>query len=656
MTSESVAGHRLKFYGAHDLATGWQVDEAARLVDGFTESATYTVTDVLELHNAQQFAANGLYPASFTEEQGEAHRLLARKVRSAVLKFFQRVEEAELGVVVVDVDREYFGDLLELFSQTKVFSRCAATAVLPLLDRLGIGLTDMVAAPKLVQAYDHEIRRRIVSKAVNAEILFRKYLEADRGRDIHLPASLTPGDARALVDAYLDDDGANPNYVQLVSLARINADHGIDAKIKLKAHRRYERCIAQIFEQDPGMRTGCEVVINDEQAEPVEARLDGMVLKVSFGRSWLEETLDHPSILNNFLHVFEFADPRMLLTLPAYRSQRRGLQRVLGVNGKKDYPTGTIYRVTDWRSSLSTAMYDHFLRSHGIELESVVAWFFSDYLRDEYGAANFIFVPSSGPSTYLEKCRHLFAEMESVAKQFTLYGEDGEIDTGLLGIASEPVLYAALPSLVTGKYVHPDEGPDVHAVLNLLFNDQSHLTYISKTLNAEDAASLLAEGRVTTEDIANYQKPAIDFLIQQDVLKTHDRRLCFVDHNQIAVLRALFHCEAASYHHYPPEVRATIDRMIERGWLVRRSTLLTTAEASYFNYCLNQTEFSNGPDLRNRYLHGRHVNATDEDEHHATYITALKLLIALVIKVNDDFWLRDAEGETVTVGSNATRL
>ena len=105
----------------------------------------------------------------------------------------------------------------------------------------------------------------------------------------------------------------------------------------------------------------------------------------------------------------------------------------------------------------------------------------------------------------------------------------------------------------------------------------------------------------------------------------------------------MFECEGVSYHHYPPKVRVTIDRMIGRGWLVRRSTLLTTAEASYFNYCLNQTEFSNGPDLRNRYLHGRHVNAADEDEHYSTYITALKLLIALAIKINDDFWLRDTE-------------
>jgi hypothetical protein len=83
--------------------------------------------------------------------------------------------------------------------------------------------------------------------------------------------------------------------------------------------------------------------------------------------------------------------------------------------------------------------------------------------------------------------------------------------------------------------------------------------------------------------------------------------------------------------------------MESRGWLVRRESLLTEPEGSYFNYYLNQAEFSNGPDLRNKYLHGSQADADDEEQHFQTYITALKLLIALVIKINDDFWLEDED-------------
>ena len=58
---------------------------------------------------------------------------------------------------------------------------------------------------------------------------------------------------------------------------------------------------------------------------------------------------------------------------------------------------------------------------------------------------------------------------------------------------------------------------------------------------------------------------------------------------------------------------------------------------------LNKVDFSNGPELRNKYLHGSQVNNVGEAEHFATYITTLKLIIALVIKMNDDFCLSAKE-------------
>jgi hypothetical protein len=290
-------------------------------------------------------------------------------------------------------------------------------------------------------------------------------------------------------------------------------------------------------------------------------------------------------------------------------------------------------------------MYDHFLRSKGIELESVIAWFLSGYLKDEFGAVNFRFMPSSTTSTYLEKCRHLFSEMESVVKQFSLYVENGELDTGLLAITSEQVRYKNIPSLMAGKYAYPSDDKDIRNVLHLLFSDQSGLTYVNDALKADNAARLLIDNRVAYDDFADYQKGQIDYLIQQGVLQNTVERVEFASATQFHVLRHLFEAEAASYYRYPDAARTTIDEMVTKGWLVRRESLLSEPEADYFNYCLNQAEFSNGPDLRNRYLHGSQADVDDKYEHFRTYITALKLLIALVIKINDDFCLRSDDQE-----------
>lgn len=85
------------------------------------------------------------------------------------------------------------------------------------------------------------------------------------------------------------------------------------------------------------------------------------------------------------------------------------------------------------------------------------------------------------------------------------------------------------------------------------------------------------------------------------------------------------------------------DGMVARGWVTHRSTLMTDAEADYFNYFLNKAGFSNGPNLRNRYLHGSQAHADVDEAHFKTYLIAVRLIVALVIKINDDLCLSAIE-------------
>ena len=78
--------------------------------------------------------------------------------------------------------------------------------------------------------------------------------------------------------------------------------------------------------------------------------------------------------------------------------------------------------------------------------------------------------------------------------------------------------------------------------------------------------------------------------------------------------------------------------MINKEWLVRGSSLLTKSESEYFNFYLNRQDFSNGHDLRNKYMHGAMSSREKNNEsmHHETYLKSLRLLVALVLKIDDD--------------------
>jgi len=644
MANRDPADRRVKFYGLNDLGTYHQAKYAVQLLENYDSSATtHTVSDVLELYNAQRFAENDVFPDACTAEQREAHKALIPALRKTVGMFFSTIQDTNIANVVVDVDYWFHADLLHLFERHKVYERCTAAAVLSVLEQNNIDLGAMLANHRLVQCYDQEIRERLASDPPNAEYLVSRYLDRDARHPVHLPTSFASADKRALLDSYLDSDDANPNFVKLIATAQLSAEAGIDAKLKLKAKRTYDAWIEEFFKNNAGAKTGSIVSISDTQTEPVKVSHDGLVAKYAYSRGWLEENLDFPTILNNFVYLFAFADHRMLLTLPSFRADLGTLERSLGVTGKKAYPRGIVFRVKDESSFLQTMMYTQFLQTTSIELESVIAWFFVDYLKEQFGATNLRFIPSSTTSPYLERSRQLFSEMESVIKQFSLYAENGELDTELLAITSDAVQYKSIPSLLPGKHAYASDSQEIRTVLNLLFSDQSLLNYINDGLRAADVAQLLIDNQVGYGDFHHYQKPDIDYLIDLGVLENTGARVQLSDMRQFRVLQAISRTEAASYYHYSPKSRACIDDMVAKGWLVRKESLLTRAEGSYFNFYLNQSEFSDGPDLRNKYIHTSPSGA-DDKEHYSTYITALKLLIALVIKMNDEFRLRDEEG------------
>ncbi|WP_199434744.1 hypothetical protein [Qaidamihabitans albus] len=329
----------------------------------------------------------------------------------------------------------------------------------------------------------------------------------------------------------------------------------------------------------------------------------------------------------------------MLLSLPSYPSELGLMERIM-MSGKDEYVTGAAFRMKDQSSLLQTHMYRQFLLAQGVDIEAIIAWFFTDYLKEEFGADHLRFAPPSESSTYLEKCRHLFSEMESVLKQFRLYAENGELDWDLLSMTSEQLIYKHIPSTVPGKYVYVTDHNDIRSIQYLLFSDQSHLSYIDEQLKANSLAELLLSNHVTYDKFDDHQRSGIDLLLSHGVLINDDSQINLASAAQYLALKELWDDDAGNYWHHSPDGRAAINTMVADGWLERRSTLLTTSEADYINYFLNQSGPTGGPDLRNRYLHGSQADGDDNAVHLQTYLIALRLLIAIVIKLNDELCLR----------------
>lgn len=583
---DPASAERLKFYGPRDLANGWLAEQAVTLLQEYASGREiHSLDDALELHNALAFEEHHIFPNSLGQRECEALAQSARESRRQVASFFSSVDASNLDDLLGEFEYEYAEDLILLLERHGVAKKAGGQALFDALMNARMPLAVMLSDRQFVKRHDRRLRGALLAEARNGELLVSMRMIKDSNPSYFLPASFSSKDSQRLLSAYIESPSPHPNHVQAIAEAKDNEGFGLTPKIRLQAKKRYEVLTKELLADDKNTLTKNRYGfrIDPDQREPVLDGVDrdenGITHFRSFGEQHLLSSMEPEKVLQNFASMVGYVNRHGLLTMPSFKAQIGVLHRLF-VSGTEAYPKGPAFNYLDALTLQGTLFYSEFLRQNGVEVEDAVAWFFRKHLVDEFGAANFYYSPSSPSSSFLERCRHVTAEMESIARQFTLHCDEGELDPELLRMTSSPRPWAEIPSLVERKYLHRGSNRDCDQALHLLFSDQSRLNYLNKELRARSFVQLVTENEVPYEALHHYQKNAVDWLISEGLVAVDSGVIEFAQPVQVLVLSDINSLEAAAYGHYGADESAAALALAEKGWLVFSSTLLTSAEAS----------------------------------------------------------------------------
>ena len=105
---------------------------------------------------------------------------------------------------------------------------------------------------------------------------------------------------------------------------------------------------------------------------------------------------------------------------------------------------------------------------------------------------------------------------------------------------------------------------------------------------------------------------------------------------EIGLLKQLYEYHSCPVMAYGAYGRELLEQMAAKGWLEEDNHLLSIEERNYFDYYLYNTPFTNGPALRNRYVHGTSGSPNQDYKHKSAYNRLLILLILELLKIEDD--------------------
>ena len=619
------------------MSIGWELEDSEEKLQGFsTESKVENVNEAIELFNIAQLLDTGVCLRKWDENTYNGYKAKAPLLMKLCAKFFAEINNDSFMEIEESVCISYLEDFWMLIEKFKVYERIDKDTFRRFLEESNPTLWVILKRKRIVDFFGQELADVLRMSEQTSELLAHNFLEAGEKIRYYFPKELLPSEYEEILKRYVESENPNPNYLHLIMIHNSTKECPISDKLKLAAKKAYHKYWENNQTSGTGIGYGVELSFGDV-SDVVSYEKEGYTIKYTYDIKWLEENLDYPTILNNFKFLFEYFDMFWRCTFVAVKSQMGVFEKHIGMKGKREYIKGTSFNMCNMTSTLQMNAYYNFLQKNNISIELVIKWFFEEYLKEEFGADGFVYNPSKNDASWLDKCKNISSEMDGVLKQYRMYVEDGQIDRELLEMSSEHIVLGTVPSFLKEKYAYA-ESTDMHNKMHLLFSDQSTITYTEKTKSTYNSFCLLIMSEeMRRSDFFEYQLPSIDWLIGKNVVYVDNNDVLRLNREYVAILADMYKHDVVCVQYYG-KYKPVLTEMKDSKDIRTESTLFSVPETNYLNYMLNRSEYSNGKDLRNKYIHSTYP--MDEDVQMQDYMDLLKIMIIIIGKINEEFLLK----------------
>lgn len=638
---------RAKYFSSNDYAYGVGIERIETIeVQDFS---AISINDAIEFHQINKYLSDGCRLKRWSEEDYKMYQEKSKKLFGLTARFFKALNDSTIVREYQMIEHQYVDVFWELFEHFTLFDKISSDVFEKIQESENFLLSIVLEKKRIVGKYGIAIKKHILEHLQYAELIIRFSEQDDYVTDqtkIHLPSELSGTEIVDFLDRYLDSDVVNTNYVNSIFYMQETPRIPVTLELRLKAKRRYNTEVAKQAKNGFSYETKFGVRISKSQKTEKMYEQEGNAHIVSLSHEYLLYTLDYPSILNNFIYMLEYVDVQMRSNHANTSSKGTVLERAFGSKLKRHYKQYHGMEAIRILAKLELQSYYTFLSENGVRLEDVLNWFYSEYVHNEFGCPKMRVKFPSAQSTPHQKCSDICTTIENVMKQFALFAKKHEIDFELLSLMKGSQKINQIPSLVKGKYVY-GKGTEYNSFTHMLFSNQSMMSFVERIYKQKPQLNtlydLLSNEKVYFSEYNEGHQQSILYLSSYDLIRiADDGQICFGDRDKIFILKDLYNHDVISRWWYPKSLQHIFDEWLEQGLLREGNTLFSEPESDYLCYLLNHEKFTNGPDIRNKYLHGNQQIIENDDEHLSNYNILLQVMILLTIKINDELCLYES--------------
>ena len=617
--------YRVKYFPPNDFACGLKIEKIEQIYKNKDLQIIHDINDAIEFYNLYLYFHNDdLIWKKWSKQQVDVFKSFTEELKTESLKYIVSLNDS-------------IDDFINLIQQCN-YNNISGKAISAILEKNNSFIYHALKNEKFVNHYGDVIKQYMI-KNNSAELIIEA--EDSKNNDTivksYIPKCLSEEERNFIIKNYINSDNINQNYLNL--LISIPFEKKIPVPIIVAANKKLQECNQELLSSAGKICTFTLHFENNQQEKVIIKNHHALTTDISFSLDWINNNLSYDAILYNFVDMFCFVDGQYRIITMNKPIDSGVIDSLSMLKNNKIYHKNIIFDYFDGLLNNELNLYRAVLLNKGIYLETLIETFFSDFLPKNYNLPKITTHLSIENKSYLEKCHELVTNFDIICKQFFHFAKYQTIDKELLQADNNPVRIENIPSLVINKYAHGC-GNNYKGMIYHLFSTQCLLNYISsRKVQYECFYDLLQKETVYKSDYPEYEYRVIDELAKWDLIEiAGDGKLLIKNHNRVLILRELYRNEFLNFNRFDDEMKNEILEMQKLGLIEFENTLFAKQEAAYLNYFLNET-FPNGPKLRNKYAHGIEYLENDEKVHYNNYIILMRLLILLVLKINDDVCL-----------------
>lgn len=617
--------NKKEYFDAKLFAISYGMEQLVEIIDDLkNEKISYIdINSLMELYNVR----NVILDKKYNEYYPELNEYIdiSEKIDRIINDYFKGLSYEIMCTNLKDCVLTYKIEYIELLLQRELYKKVDVNKYIEFTNFLSCYPNVYLKNKKFVEYFRDEIKKQLFTNNIYAEIYIEQwYCEKENKESIYLP-QLTHLEIEEILKRYINDKNVRLNYLDKIINTKEFKRY---ETIRYQASQKREKLVEELFKNQQGLLLSVEVHSGPNEKNSTKY-IDGKTI-ICYNTNELKDNLDYPSILNNFIYLFEYVNYfTMICNLVSKNSYAGTLEKFFRGSGKDEYKINDMFTHLDMVSYVQLTFYIDFLSQNNINIEEIIKWFFTKYLLEEFDITGFEISIAKEHASYFEKCKDLVTIFDEIKRQYCIWVENGHIDRKLVEFSTMPIDFKNIPSITKQHYFYNLSG-DINKEISMLFSDQSMLGYIERFKDKYNTLFLLLlHEDITIDDFYPYQTEQIHWLINRSVLQ-YDGKYIRLNYTKFLYLKLLYDDEVINITKVNKE---TLLEIFKSENYEIKNTLLSKSEAAYFDYYLND-KYINGKEIRNKYSHG--TASKDEKICKQDYYIIIRLLIILMIKINDD--------------------